>query len=388
MKRPGDSFEVFWRFLLLGCTSFGGPAAHLGYFRAVFVQRLAWLDETAFARLIALSQFLPGPGSSQVGFAIGLQRAGLAGGVAAFLGFTLPSFLLLFALAVVSREVTAAAWFGGLVAGLKLLALVVVADATLGMYRAFCGTVLAAGLCVATAMVLLVAPGVTSQLAMLLLAGAVAGLRPAAMPVAVQRAAVADGRVGRLPMALFAVLFLGLPLVAAADARFALFARFYEAGALVFGGGHVVLPLLREALGPTLSADAFLTAYAAAQAVPGPMFTIASFLGASLSPDAPLLGALLGTVGIFLPGLMLVLALRGAWDGLASRPRVAAAAAGINASVVGLLLAALYAPVFVSAVQDRADLAAALAGLFVLMWLRPPILVLVAGFACYGVLSR
>jgi chromate transporter len=375
-------WEILWRFALLGCTSFGGPAAHLGYFRREFVDRLGWLDDAAYGRLIALSQFLPGPGSSQVGFAIGLERAGLAGGIAAFLGFTLPSFAIMLALATGASAVAGAVWFEGLVDGLKLLAVVVVADAVLGMGRSFCTTRLAAGLAVATAAVVLVAPGVATQLGALAIAAAVGAARPAAG--APDPAAAPRVRPVLWPLVVFAVLLLGLPLLAGTSVAAGLFADFYRAGALVFGGGHVVLPLLQDSVGTALSTETFLTGYAAAQGVPGPMFTLATFLGASLT-EAPLAGAALATAAIFLPGFLLVLGLRGAWDALAARPRVAGGAAAVNAAVVGLLAAALYRPVFVSAVTDPVDLAVALVGGFVLMALRPPILVLVAAFALWGV---
>jgi len=378
--------EVFWRFLALGCVSFGGPAAHIGYFRKAFVEGRAWLDEGAYARLVALGQFLPGPASSQVGFAIGLQRAGLAGGLAAFLGFTLPSFLLMYALAVVDPALGGSETAMGIVHGLKLLAVVVVAEATAGLYQRFCERRSAAAIAAATAALLLVLPGTAVQMAVLGLAAALGAWRLADTPAGPPPAP--DRRLRALPLALFAALFLGLPLAAAHSTWLQLGADFYRTGSLVFGGGHVVLPLLGQSIGDALPADVFLSGYAAAQAMPGPMFSLAAFLGAALAPGAPLAGALLATLGIFLPGFLLLLGLKGAWESLSARPRVAGAVAGINAAVVGLLMAALYQPVFTSAVAAPRDMALVLAGFLLLRVLRLPVVLLVLGFAAAGAAMR
>lgn len=376
-------WELFWRFLALGCISFGGPAAHIGYFRTVFVERLKWLDEAAYGRLIALSQFLPGPSSSQVGFAIGYQRAGVAGGVAVFLGFTLPSFLLLFLLASAGGNVTDTVWFGGFVKGLKLLAVVVVADAVRGMYATFCKSRLAGALCVITAAVILVVPSMAIQFAVLA-AGALVGWRCLRTP-----GAAPDGRlrISWLPLTFFILLLIGLPLLASLSPKVDLFSRFYQTGSLVFGGGHVVLPLLQQTVGDALSIDRFLLGYAAAQAIPGPMFAMSAFLGAELAPDQALTGALIAVLGIFLPGYLLIMAFHGTWETLARKPGAAGAVAGVNASVVGLLLAALYQPVFVNAVFSSLDLSLAVIGFFMLRALRLPILVLVLFFAVAGILK-
>lgn len=378
-----QGFEVFWRFLLLGFVSFGGPAAHIGYFRNAFVEKRQWLTEEAFARLLALSQFLPGPGSSQLGFAIGLQRAGLAGGIAAFLGFTLPSFLLMYFIAVINVDEHTQGELGATVRavlqGLKLLAVVVVADAALSMFKTFCKTRLAVAIALATAIALLMAPTLWMQMAVLIAAallGCVWG-KPA------RQAAVPSSGFKLLPLSLFAALFIGLPIAATQFNQIQFFADFYQAGSLVFGGGHVVLPLLQQTVGSAISPDQFLTGYAAAQAVPGPMFTFATFLGAELAvltSLSPIQGALLATLAIFLPGFLLVLSLQGAWQNLASKPKIAGAAWGINAAVVGLLIAALYNPVFISAVFSPKDMAMVLAGLFALRVVRVPIVYLVVGF--------
>ncbi|WP_286237681.1 chromate efflux transporter [Neptuniibacter halophilus] len=376
-------WEVFWRFLVLGCSSFGGPAAHLGYFQRTFVQEQKWIDQQAYARLISLSQFLPGPGSSQVGFALGLRRAGLAGGLAAFLGFTLPSFLIMYALAI-SGSIAADPWFNGLIHGLKLLAVVVVADATLNMQRSFCKENTSLGIAVFTAALILLIPSLWTQMLVLILA-ALAGTQ-------IHRATIEDAapseqkKPAKPALILFFSLFLILPLLSMISDWAALFSAFYQTGSLVFGGGHVVLPLLQQALGETIAADRFLLGYAAAQAIPGPMFTLATFLGAELTPQMALPGALLATLAVFLPGFLLVLSLQGAWESFAARPRVAGAVWGINAAVVGLLLAALYQPVFISSVSSALDMVLVMIGFFLLQRIKPPILLLVAGFAGCGMI--
>ncbi|MEQ9465557.1 MAG: chromate efflux transporter [Haliea sp.] len=380
-------FEVFWRFLLLGCVSFGGPAAHIAYFQQAFVQRLRWLDEAAYARLVALSQFLPGPGSSQVGFAIGYRRAGLPGALAAFLGFTLPSFLLMLGVAVWSAQAPDSGLLAGLVRGLKLLALVVVAEALRTMAGSFCRDLATASVAALTAVVLLLAASPWAQYAVLLLA-ALTGwfLLPRPGAGALTRGSGGAG-LRWLPATAFGLLFIGLPLLTHGDPVWRLFSQFYSSGSMVFGGGHVVLPLLQQQLGETVSADRFLLGYAAAQAVPGPMFSLAAFLGADLLPAAPVAGALLATAGIFLPGFLLVLALQSAWEALAARPRIVGLVAGVNAAVVGLLLAAWVNPVALAAINGWLDAVLALAG-WVLLWRwRPPILVLVVGFAAVGIAS-
>ena len=372
-------FEVFYRFLGLGCISFGGPVAHIGYFHTTFVQKLKWLDQDAYAKLVALSQFLPGPGSSQVGFAVGLKRAGLAGGLAAFLGFTLPSFILLYLLATFVLDASSSNTFGGIVQGLKLLAVIVVADASLSMFKSFCKDRLSILLMVLSVVCLLALPNLWTQMTLLLLSAIIG----ASLATTSEQRELnsANSTIKLIPLIIFFALFLGLPLVGPA-----LFSSFYQAGSLVFGGGHVVLPLLQQTVGDAMTNDQFLTGYAAAQAVPGPMFTLATFLGAELSPEQPLIGALLATVGIFLPGLLLIYALQGAWASLAQNTRIAGAAAAINAAVVGLLASALYDPVFTSAVSQPLDMAIVVLGFFTLRVMKLPIIVLVISLSVIGVL--
>ncbi|MGY3904445.1 chromate efflux transporter [Aeromonas lusitana] len=375
--------QVFIQFLWLGCISFGGPAAHIGYFQRTFVTRLGWLSQAEFAQLLALCQLLPGPASSQLGFAIGRQRAGLGGALAAFVGFTLPSFLLLLAAAIGLARLTDNLWLAAAQHGLKLLALVVVADAVLTMSRQFCQGRLQQGIMVVTAAALWWQPGLLTQ--MLLLAGAAAiaahfspgqGSPDAPTPHSATLATPATPRQPHWPtLLLFALLFVGLPLLAQGPAS-QLATDFYRAGSLVFGGGHVVLPLLQESLGQALSPPQFLTGYSLAQLVPGPMFTLASYLGALLLPQTPFIGALLATLALFLPGFLLLWALGPCWRHWLAQPRLAGAVSGINAAVVGLLLAALYQPVWQSAVLAPTDLALAALAFYLLRVLKLPILAL------------
>ncbi|RAL28013.1 chorismate-binding protein [Vibrio cholerae] len=374
---------IFKTFFALGWVSFGGPAAHIGYFRHTFVEKLRWVSEQEYAQFVALSQFLPGPGSSQVGFAIGYHRGGLAGAWAAFLGFTLPSVLIMLLLAGLSSHLLDTPLFEQVIHGLKLLAIIVVADACLTMYRNFCQQRLTAGLCVLTAVAITLAPGLITQFAVLLIAAFVgqASLAPQ------QSFSTTSFSPSWLSLLLFASLLLGLPLLAASSPLVELFGHFFQAGSLVFGGGHVVLPLLQNALGDSLSTDQFLTGYAAAQAVPGPMFTLATYLGYVLTPDMPVVGALIATLAVFLPGFLLLLGVLKNWSALAQRPKVAGAMQGVNACVVGLLLAALYQPVWSSTVHAPLDWAALLVGFFLFKVLRLPLIGMVGSALLFGVLS-
>ncbi|HDO1328507.1 TPA: chromate efflux transporter [Aeromonas veronii] len=366
--------QVFIQFLWLGCISFGGPAAHIGYFQRTFVQRLGWLTQAEFARLLALCQLLPGPASSQLGFAIGRHRAGLGGAFSAFVGFTLPSFLLLLAAAIGIGQLGSNLWLDAALHGLKLLALIVVADAVLTMSRQFCATGVTQGIMVVTAAALWWQPGLLTQL--LMLAGAAlicarsqhgAGSGPATAELP----AAAASQPHWPTLLLFGILFIGLPLLGSPLGQLA--ADFYRAGSLVFGGGHVVLPLLQESVGHTLNEQQFLTGYSLAQLVPGPMFTLATYLGAQLQPEMPMIGALLATLALFAPGFLLLWAVGPCWQQWLARPRLAGAVTGINAAVVGLLLAALYQPVWQNAVLAPTDLALAAIGFYLLRVVKLPI---------------
>ena len=375
-----DVWRVFWHFLVLGCISFGGPAAHIGYFQQRFVQQYRWLEQEKFGQLVALSQFLPGPGSSQLGFAIGYNKAGLVGAVAAFIGFTLPSFTLMVLLSVFAADVAQSTLMNGFVYGLKLLAVVVVIDAVHSMFKSFCHTSSTVTVMLCSSVIMLVSPSLIAQFTVLI-GGALIGT----LLFSEQQSNVAKSPSFNIKwLVLFVALFVGLPMIASQSSWLSMFNDFYQAGSLVFGGGHVVLPLLQHSVADAMTQDQFLMGYAAAQAMPGPMFTMATFLGAELNPDEALLSALLATLAIFLPGFLLMLALQNGWQSLAQRPKFSGAVTGINAAVVGLLLAALFNPVFTSAVTTSLDMALVLIGLFVLRILKAPIIALVLSFCLVG----
>lgn len=360
---------IFRQFFLLGCMSFGGPAAHLGYFKRHFVDTLNWLTNTRYAQLISLSQALPGPGSSQVSFAIGVERAGVLGGIAAFIGFTLPSFLIMLLLAISAHQFDAV--YFAIIAGLKLFAVVIVADATLSMAKSFCTSAALKLLAVLSTLALILFPLLGTQIAILITAAAVGAIWPLLKlnPEPAQQSK-SKSNINWLALGLFTLL-LALSFIPLTT-ELALFTPFYQAGAMVFGGGHVVLPVLQASV-PTLSSDQFLSAYASAQAVPGPMFTIATYLGAQLSTEQPLLGAIVATVLIFMPGFLLILAFQKSWLNLANKPRFASVIAALNASVVGFLAAALYSPIWTSAVHNFWHIALVIAAFAWLRLKKPPI---------------
>lgn len=378
--------EVFSVFLRLGLTSFGGPVAHLSYFREEFVERRKWLDEKAYADTVALCQFLPGPASSQVGIVLGLLRAGFRGGLAAWAGFTLPSALALIVFAYgLGRigDITHVAWLHGL----KIVAVAVVAQAVWGMAKNLCPDRERASLAVAATVLTLAFPSAAGQIGTIVLGGligwrflpAAASGAHAPLPIPVSRANAAWSA------ALFALLLIGLPILAQATSShaIALFASFYRAGSLVFGGGHVVLPLLQQAVVPQgwIDNDAFLAGYGAAQAVPGPLFTFAAYLGTAMK-DNPngWTGGLLCLVAIYLPSFLLLIAALPFWDALRHRAGVQSALKGVNAAVVGLLLGALYTPVWTSAILSKTDFSLAVAAfLLLIFWKTPPWLVVVLG---------
>lgn len=362
-------------------VSFGGPAAHVGYFRKAFVQDRKWMDDRTFASTLALCQFLPGPASSQLGFAIGRHRGGFAGAWAAFLGFTLPSFLLMAGLAVATSRGEMPSWFDGVVTGLKWLAVVVVADAVLGMFRSFCQHRLTQALCVGTAAWMLLMPGLYGQFGALI-AAALLGMRML-RPTPDQEPTTSSRELERASIRWVPLVLFGIVFALSCTVVLGMFGPFFRTGSLVFGGGHVVLPLLQSSV-DGVSSDRFLLGYAAAQGIPGPMFTLASFLGAEIHSGHAWGGALIATLGIFLPGFLLVLALSDVWHRLSEIPNLAGAVAGLNAAVVGLLLAALYQPVFASAIHAPAHMAYVMIGFYVLRALRWPVLAIVAGFALAG----
>ena len=387
-NKRGSAAEVFLVFLRLGLSSFGGPIAHIGYFRDEFPPRRKWLSETEFADLVALCQFLPGPASSQFGFAVGLMRAGPLGALAAFIAFTLPSALVLMAVAVAVLQLESA-WVGQALHGLKIVAVAIVAQAVWGMAHSLCpdkerGTIaLLAVALVAFAPVPIAMPAAIvlgAVIGLFLARGTVYTAQP--MPVRISRV------FSLLCLTLALALLMGLPLLGPLGGSFAsgvaLFDSFYRAGALVFGGGHVVLPLLEAELVPAwLSADSFLAGYGAAQAVPGPLFTFAAYLGMAIGGWP---AALLALIAIFLPGFLLLLAVLPHWANLRRHSWAQSAMQGANAAVVGILGAALYDPVFTSGVSGLADLVLALLCLLLLMqWKAPPWSVVLLG-ALGGVL--
>ncbi|MGF7161954.1 chromate transporter [Rhodoligotrophos appendicifer] len=384
MKSVAGSLpEIFFAFLKLGLTSFGGPIAHLGYLRAELVTRRKWLDDAGYADLVALCQFLPGPASSQVGFALGvLRHRGVLGGLAAWTAFTLPSAILMIGFAYGSTALEGR-WGAGLVHGLKLVAVAVVAQAVYGMARSLTPDRQRAAIALAAAVIVLFFSTSAGQILSLLL-GAAAGLwlcRSREHTEFVSHQFSISHRAGAVALILFLSLLVLLPAWAATGSNRAveLFDAFYRAGALVFGGGHVVLPLLQAEVVPPgwITNPVFLTGYGLAQAVPGPLFSFAAYLGA-LMPVSPngVTGALLALTALFLPGLLLVYGMLPFWDFLRQRRLVQAGMRGANAAVVGILAAALYDPLWTSAVLTPQDFAAALAGFLLLtVWSAPPILV-------------
>ena len=383
-QQSGSPVEVLLVFLRLGVSCFGGPIAHIGYFRDEFVLRRHWINEQIYADLVGLCQFLPGPASSQVGFSIGLMRAGYRGGLAAWTGFTLPSAIALVLFAHGAAELGGPVGIG-LLHGLKLVAVAIVAQAVWGMARTLCPDRERASIAVAAALIILFSASSVSQLAAILLGG-VAGLwlcrtgppsTTGHVTVPVSRTA------GLVAFLVFFLLLAGLPVLRglANSQGIALFEAFYRSGALVFGGGHVVLPLLREAFVTPgwVSDDAFLAGYGAAQAVPGPLFTFAAYLGAIVSGSPHgLTGAILGLIGIFLPGVLILMGTLPFWETFRKRAGAQAVMRGVNAAVVGLLGAALYNPVWASSVKTPGDFAIALVGFVLLtVWRAPPLVVVI-----------
>jgi chromate transporter len=384
IARRGSTAEVFAVFLRLGLTSFGGPIAHLGYFHEEFVVRRRWLDEKTYVDLVALSQFLPGPASSKVGIAIGLSRAGYAGALAAWSGFTLPSAiaLVLFGYGVAS---VGDALHSGWLHGLMIAAVAVVAQAVLSMMRALAPDRERATLAVAATAMALALPPSWGQFAAIVFGGLV-GLALLRSPVPGDHPSLphpVSRMAATAAVVLFFALLIGLPLLAAAVPNHALqlFDAFYRAGSLVFGGGHVVLPLLQASVVPPgwVGNDAFLAGYGAAQAVPGPLFTFSAYLGTVMHPSpSGWVGAILCLVAMFLPSFLLVIGPLPFWDALRRRSWAQATLRGVNAAVVGLLLAALYRPVWTSAITNAGDFALGTAAFLLLfMWKTPPWLVVV-----------
>lgn len=386
-------WAVFLIFLRLGLTSFGGPVAHLAYFREEFVSRRRWLSEQSYADIVALCQFLPGPSSSQVGIALGLSRAGFMGSLAAWCGFTLPSALLLilFALGISHYGDTIPA---GFLHGLKIAAVAVVAQAIWGMARQLCPDVPRANIMVITASLILLFPYAWIQITVIILAGFL-GLtlfKPKSIVEYEPLPRLITRRIGFICLSFFFILLVVLPLLSSQfqSTTLAIIDTFYRAGSLVFGGGHVVLPLLQAEVVPNawVDNDTFLAGYGAAQAVPGPLFTFAAFLGASMSSEpSGFTGGMIALVAMFIPSFLLVVGALPFWEQLRRYPRTQTALLGINAAVVGLLMAAFYNPVWTSAIHSPRDFALALVALLALMmWKTAPWLVVIgSGVLAWGV---
>ncbi|KAB1663975.1 chromate efflux transporter [Pseudoclavibacter sp. CFCC 13611] len=390
----GGVWEVAWAFLRLGLTSFGGPVAHLGYFRADLVERRRWVSDREYADLVTLCQFLPGPASSQVGFALGVRRAGLLGGLAAFVGFTLPSAALMIAFAF------GAQWFtgplgAGLLSGLKIVAVAIVAQAVMGMARSLLVDRRTVGVAVAATGCALLLAGSLGQIVALAM-GAVTGMlwcRDAVRTTSTVGGLRLSRRLGAGCLVIFALLFVLGPVVAitTGSAAVSLFDVFYRSGALVFGGGHVVLPLLQAGVVDPgwVDGQQFLAGYGAAQAVPGPLFTFAGYLGAisSFGPGG-VVGGVIALSGVFLPGMLLVLGVIPFWDRLRTRAWAAGLMRGASAAVVGILAAALYSPVFITGVTGPTSFVLALVCFALLMtWKTPAWAVVILG-AVGGILLQ
>ena len=381
----GSAWEVFGVALRLGVTSFGGPIAHLGYFREEYVNRRKWLDEQTYADLVGLCQFLPGPASSEVGIAVGITRAGLLGGLAAWLGFTMPSALALiaFGYGVQRFTVTDAGWIHGLL----IVAVAVVAQAVWGMARQFCPDRKRQTMAVIATLVMLAWQTGLAQVLLIVAAGLVGWriIAPGEIDSSVPLREPISRRLGVAALSLFFVLLLGLSILRQIVGSYtlALFASFYRVGSLVFGGGHVVLPLLQSAIVPPgwVSETRFVAGYGAAQAVPGPLFTFAAYLGTVAGPTPHgWIGGLIALVGIFLPAFLLVVGVLPFWNAIRIRPGFRSALRGVNAAVVGLLLAALYNPVWTTAIKNRADFGLAVVAYGLLaLWKLPPWVVVIVG---------
>ncbi len=379
-----SAFSIFWTFLKLGCTSFGGPIAHLGYFRHEFVERRKWLDDNSYADLVALCNFLPGPASSQVGIALGISRGGLRGGFAAWLGFTMPSALALiaFAYAFTAFGVTADV---GWLHGLKIVAVAVIAQAIWGMGRTLCPDRFRATLAIIATLIVFLWPTGWGQILAISIGGLVGWryLEPVPLHRPENTRFLISRRAAIVSWILFWSSLLALPVLTYVikDHALAIFDSFYRTGSLVFGGGHVVLPLLRNEVVPPgwVSDDVFLAGYGAAQAMPGPLFTFSAYLGTinALEPNG-FVGGMLALVAIFLPSFLIVVGALPYWELLRQNTQVQSALRGVNAAVVGLLLAALYNPVWTSSIRNTGDMALALVAFGLLMyWKVSPLYVVI-----------
>ena len=375
------NISIFWHFFILGLFSFGGPIAHIGYFRKKFVEELNWISNEEFSKIVALSQFLPGPSSSQVGFTIGLKKGGIIGAILAFIAFTIPSFLLLYLAATFQNTYEYNSVIYALMSGLKLFAVVIVADATFSMFKTLCKTTLSKIIFVFSTLFLIFNQSFFAQIIVLVVSGLVAFLfikEKNTNKIKYEKPYI-------LPLLIFFILLIFLPFFANAEKLLNLFNSFYQVGSLVFGGGHVVLPLIKSNI--NIDENSFLVAYSLAQAVPGPMFTIASYIGVVAFEESPFLGAVVATIAIFLPGFLLILSFYKSFESYSKNPIIAKIVIGINASVVAILFSVLITIVVPSGILNIYDLIFAILGFFVIRKFKISVLFFILFYCGYGVVN-
>ncbi len=375
------NLSIFWHFFILGLFSFGGPIAHIGYFRKNFVEELNWLNDEEFSKIVALSQFLPGPSSSQVGFTIGLKKGGIFGAIFAFIAFTTPSFLLLYLAATFQNTYEDNSVIYALMGGLKLFAVVIVADATYSMFNSLCKSTLSKLIFVFATLFLIFNQSFFAQIIVLVVSGLVAFLfikEKNTNKIKYEKPYI-------LPLLIFFILLIFLPFFANTEKLLNLFNSFYQVGSLVFGGGHVVLPLIKSNI--NIDENSFLVAYSLAQAVPGPMFTIASYIGVVAFEESPFLGAVVTTIAIFLPGFLLILSFYKSFESYSKNPTVSKIVMGINTSVVAILFSVLITMVIPNGILNIYDLIFAILGFFVIRKFKISVLLLILFYCVYGVIN-
>ncbi len=375
-KIMSNLIDIFYRFFILGLVSFGGPIAHIAYFKKTFVDKLKWLDDESYSKIVALSQFLPGPSSSQVGFTIGLKRGGIFGGILAFIAFTLPSFLFLYFLWYFGVFQNDNSHINSVIYALKLFAVVVVLDATFGMFKSFCKDKNTIAIFIFASILLILFSSVFNQIFVLILC-AILGFLFIKTENKNKEKII-------LPNFLILGIFLVLLFLAFSfefkNELVNLFFDFYKSGSLVFGGGHVVLPLLQESLGNQVFNDTFLIAYSLAQTVSGPMFTIATYLGADIIKDSPFIGALVATFGIFLGGFLLILAFYKSFESFSKNEKLSRIITAINSGVVALLFATLVNTIIPAAIYSVFDVVLVIVGFVLIRYFKINIFYIILGF--------
>lgn len=372
------NISIFWHFFILGLFSFGGPIAHIGYFRKKFVEELKWLSDEEFSKIVALSQFLPGPSSSQVGFTIGLKKGGIFGAILAFIAFTTPSFLLLYLATTFQNTYENNSVIYALMSGLKLFAVVIVADTTFSMFKALCKTTLSKIIFIFATLFLIFNQSFLSQILVLVVSAFVALFfikEKNTNKIKYEKPYI-------LPLFIFFILLIFLPFISNQDKLLSLFNSFYQVGSLIFGGGHVVLPLIKSNI--NIDENSFLVAYSLSQAVPGPMFTIASYIGVVAFEESPFLGAVIATIAIFLPGFLLILAFYKSFESYSKNSTISKIVTGINASVVAILFSVLVTIVIPSGILNIYDLIFAILGFFVIRRFKISVLLLILFYCGYG----